>query len=122
MDMEKSLKQLLKTTEQYVQILKTAGIATPQDVLRYLPRTYEDRTQIKTIDQLVADGSVQTVKVQIIKKGMITTPKRKKLIQMSGVDEHGQTVTLSFLNMTYVLRNTKTKHRYYVVGTPQEEK
>ncbi|MDP2670163.1 MAG: DEAD/DEAH box helicase [bacterium] len=120
--MEKTFKQLLKTTEQYIQILKTGGISTPQELLWYLPRTYEDRTQIKTIDQLVRDGTVQTVKVEITKKSMITTPKRKKLIQMTGVDEKGQTVHLGFLNMTYVLRNTKTKQRYYVVGSPIYDK
>jgi RecG-like helicase len=60
--------KLLKTTGKQIGILSLNAITTTEDLLRYFPRTYEDRTQIKTIDQVVYDGSSQVLKGRIIKK------------------------------------------------------
>jgi RecG-like helicase len=60
--------KFLKTTGKQIGILAVNDIHTTEDLLRYFPRTYEDRTQIKTIDQVVYDGSSQVLKGKIVKK------------------------------------------------------
>jgi len=116
------LKKLLKTTQPQMDKLASVSVTTPQDVLWLLPRAYEDRSQIKTIQDLVIDGSVQTIKAKIIKKSFITTPKKKKLVEIQLLDENEHKVTARFLNMTYIMRSVMVDQWYYIVGVPQYDK
>ena len=68
------------------------------------------------------DGSVQTIKAKVIKKNYITTPKKKKLIEIACIDENDHKITTRFLNMTYILRSVVVDQRYYIVGVPQFDK
>lgn len=112
--------KLLKTTGKQIGILSLNGITTTDDLLRYFPRTYEDRTQIKTIDQIVYDGSSQVLKWRIIKKWMIRTPTWKTLIEMQFVDKHDNQGVLHAMNNTFLLRTTQQWSRYYIIGTPKD--
>jgi RecG-like helicase len=47
------LKTLLKTTPKYVSLLAKNGIVTPHDLLQYFPRTYEDRSTIRNLHELI---------------------------------------------------------------------
>lgn len=51
-----------QTTGAYVAKLALGGITKAEDLLRYFPRAYEDRTQIKRLQDIILDESVQTVK------------------------------------------------------------
>ena len=51
-----SLKDELKTTPRYVQILAQNGITTMKDFFNYFPRTYEDRSKIAPLDSLIFDA------------------------------------------------------------------
>jgi RecG-like helicase len=51
-----SLKDELKTTPKYVQILAQNGITTMKDFFNYFPRTYEDRSKIAPLDSLIFDA------------------------------------------------------------------
>jgi RecG-like helicase len=48
-----NLKTLLKTTPKYVTILDKNGIKTMKDFFQYFPRTYEDRSSIRNLDELI---------------------------------------------------------------------
>ena len=114
-----SLKQLLKTTDKFVNILASEYITTADDLLRYFPRTYEDRRQLSTVATLTFDETLQTVKVQVIKKSLIRTPTGKKLSEIHLEDEAWSACKISGINTTYLLRQLETKKRYYIVGKPQ---
>lgn len=114
-----SLKQLLKTTDKFVTILASEHITTPEDLLRYFPRTYEDRRHLSTVATLTFDETLQTVKVQVIKKSLIRTPTWKKLSEIHLQDEAGGQCKISGINTTYLLRQLETKKRYYIIGKPQ---
>lgn len=115
-------KTLLKTTSTQIDKLSAAGIRTPEQLLWCLPRTYEDRSQIKTIEELLMDGSVQTVRVKAVKKSMIVTPKRKKLVDIQLIDENEHRVMARFLHVTSVMRTVMVDQRYYVIGKPEYSK
>jgi RecG-like helicase len=51
-----SLKDELKTTPRYVQILAQYGVTTMKDFFNYFPRTYEDRSKIAPLDSLIFDA------------------------------------------------------------------
>ena len=53
-----SLKDELKTTPRYVQILAQNGITTMKDFFNYFPRTYEDRSKIAPLDSLIFDAKM----------------------------------------------------------------
>jgi RecG-like helicase len=48
-----TLKEQLKTTSKYSSILENNGIITIKDLLQYFPRSYEDRSFIKALSELV---------------------------------------------------------------------
>lgn len=115
------LRSLLRTTQKYVDILASHGIDTPADLLTYFPRAYEDRREIKTISQINWDESTQTIKARVTKKGMITTPRRKKLIEIYLEDEQGSTAKIQAINNTYLLRQVTKDQRYYIIGKPVKQ-
>lgn len=53
---------------------------------------------------------------------MITTPKKKRLIEIQLLDEHEHRAVARFLHMTYIMRSVMVDQRYYVVGTPEYDK
>ena len=112
--------KLLKTTWKQIGILAMNDITTVEDLLRYFPRTYEDRTQIKTIDQVTFDWTSQVIKWRVTKKGMIRTPTGKTLIEMQFVDKYDNQWVLHALNNTFLLRTTQQWSRYYIIWTPKD--
>ena len=116
----KDFRKLLKTTRKYIDILAEHGITNASELLLYFPRAYEDRRNIKTIAQLaLEDTEPQTVKGEIVKKWMITTPRGKKLITIEFRDEEGSKGVIQALNNTYILKSTKLHQRYFIIGKPK---
>lgn len=109
-------KKLLGTTDKFVRILDMNGITTPTDLLWYLPRTYEDRSVIKTLAQVTHDNGTQVIKGKIVKKSMIRTPRGKQLVELQFVDEQEQRGHILAMHSSFLLRSTKLQARYYIVG------
>ena len=101
-----NLKQFLKTTDRYVNILSENGIKTPRDFFFNFPRTYEDRTEIKTIQDL-QEWVKAVVKVKIVEKTFTQTKTWKKLIEFKLEDEKQNIAYANFMNMAHLLRNVK---------------
>ena len=93
-----SLKNFLKTSSKYEALLAAEGIKTPQDFFTYWPRSWEDRTQIKTINQILLDGNTHIIKAQVVDKKFTITPKGKKLVEIVVQDSLGNKAYLHFLN------------------------
>ncbi|MCL2501400.1 MAG: ATP-dependent DNA helicase RecG [Defluviitaleaceae bacterium] len=99
------------------EALAKVGISTVTDILNLLPRDYDDRSEIRTVDSLVA-GAVQTIlgvlaqtpeNVPIKKAGMTLT---KALIK----DSTG-TLELVWFNQPYMSKNFKHGQGYTFTGT-----
>jgi ATP-dependent DNA helicase RecG len=117
-DMDITLKNLLATTWQYLRTLNEAWINTPEDLLYYLPRAYEDRSQIISLRDVMLD-SVCSLKGKVTKKAFITTPTGKKLAEVVFEDEHGDIGYITALNWGYLLRQVTPWSRYIIVWKPQ---
>ncbi len=121
--MEHDLKSLLSTTSKYLDLLAMNGIRTPEDLLHYFPRTYEDRREIKNIDQLIVDQNVaQTVKGKVTKKALITTWRGRKMTTIEFVDEHEKKWYVHALGSTFLIRTVTQWKRYYIIGKPVVDK
>ena len=112
------LKSFLKTTDRYANILKQEWISKPEDFFYYFPKDYEDRTQIKKISQL-QEWVKSVVKVKVVDKTVINTPKWKKLIEFKLEDEDKNIIFANFLNTTYVLKQLKVWNRFLISGKPR---
>ncbi|MDH4266004.1 MAG: ATP-dependent DNA helicase RecG, partial [Deltaproteobacteria bacterium] len=69
------------------EILKKKNIRTVEDALFFLPRSYEDRRQIKTISQLQV-GKMETVIGTILRAEMVVR-RRRRTFEMLISDETG---------------------------------
>jgi RecG-like helicase len=72
------LKTLLKTTPKYITILANNGITTIKDFLQYYPRTYEDRSTIRNLNELVFnEKGITATKGQITSKSIFSRGGRR---------------------------------------------
>ncbi|HCB50997.1 TPA: hypothetical protein DEP21_00095 [Patescibacteria group bacterium] len=72
------LKKTLKTTSKYISILERNNIKTDKDLLQYFPRTYEDRSNIRTLDQLIYnEKGIASTKGKIISKKVFARGGKK---------------------------------------------
>ena len=112
------LKNLLHTTARYATILQQNGIATLKDFFNNFPRTYEDRSQIKPLDELIFDDKGKTAT-----KGFITSktyvPRGKGVYDIKFQDEKGNTGVIMIFNSGFLASKIEVHHWYIIVGKPQ---
>lgn len=82
----KTLKEYLKTTPKYINLLAANGITSMKEFLQYFPRTYEDRQNMVTLHEMQSEEVAYSVKVHVQKKVLIKTPRGKKILELQVVD------------------------------------
>ncbi len=98
-------------------------IRTPEELMHYFPRAYEDRREIKRLDQLIIDSpTAQTVKGKVTKKALLTTGRGRKMTVIEFVDEHEKKWYIHALGWTFLIRTVTQGKRYYIVGKPAIDK
>ncbi|MBI2117345.1 hypothetical protein HYT95_00445, partial [Candidatus Peregrinibacteria bacterium] len=97
------LKDVLRTTREYLEILESLGIRTVEDFLLYLPRAHEDLSQIQTIalsklgEKVSIRGTVRDVK-------LVFTRSRKKLVTARFIDCEESMAEAIWFNQPHVKR------------------
>jgi len=96
------------------RLLNNLGITTAGELLEFFPRGYEDRSLIKTIDELEEDAE-NTFEAVITK---IENVHVRKMVITRAVlsDETGQ-ITAVWYNQAYLKKALKTDERYVFTGT-----
>lgn len=118
-DNMETLKQSLKTTQKYIDILAKNGINSLKEFLQYFPRTYEDRTHMGTLDNLIYDEKgICTTKGHIIQK-KIFIRGRKKIYDIKFEDIKWNTGQISIYNSWFLASKIIEDHRYIIIGKPQ---
>ncbi|MDR0860281.1 MAG: hypothetical protein LBO09_04875 [Candidatus Peribacteria bacterium] len=113
------LKQLLKTTPRYVSILAQNGIQNLKDFFNYFPRAYEDRSNIKPLNELIFNEKGVTST-----KGMILQKKQRSrggrmIYDIKFEDQNGNIGYISIFNSAYLASKLVEKSWYIIVGKPQ---
>jgi len=106
-------------------VLKSAGINTVADLLNRFPRDYDDRSQVKTIEQLTP-GAVNTI------RGVIAYDPETAVVSKKGNKSGGLTLTkavikdhtgslkLVWFNQPYLKKNFKKGSEYIFTGKVEE--
>ena len=114
-----SLKDELKTTPRYVQILAQNGITTMKDFFNYFPRTYEDRSKIAPLDSLIFDAKgIAATKWVITKKSRVFV-HWKTIYDITFQDIHWNTGHISIFNSGFLASKLAENCRYIIVWKPQ---
>lgn len=98
------------------------GIKSLSDLFHYFPRTYEDRSNVKNLDQVVLDGSLQVVQGTVTNKQMIHTYSGKKLTEIAFEDVNGKKWMMVFMNAQFKTQGINTGKSYLISGKPKFEK
>ncbi|MBP6086191.1 hypothetical protein KA478_03225 [Patescibacteria group bacterium] len=69
----KPLKEYLKTTPKYIQLLAANGITTIRDFFLHFPRAYEDRKNLVLLSDIQSEQIQYTVKLLINSMAIIKT-------------------------------------------------
>lgn len=101
------------------KLLEKLDIYTIEDALFFLPRRYEDRSNLKPISKLKA-GEVQTFLGNILASGVLTTKRRKRIYELIIGDNSG-TIRIKWFrfNENYMKKRYKTDQKVIVSGNVQ---
>ena len=114
-----SLKDELKTTPRYVQILAQNGITTMKDFFNYFPRTYEDRSKIAPLDSLIFDAKWITATKWVITKKTRVFVHWKTIFDITFQDTNWNTGHISIFNSAFLASKLAENSRYIIVWKPQ---
>jgi len=115
MDLLTPLAQVLHTTKDHIAALKDMGISTIEDLLLYLPRTYEDLTNIQSLRTAALDAK-GTFRGTVDNLKQIRTKHNKRLI--TGVFEDGESerADVVWFNQPHILRIIKNGDEVVLTG------
>lgn len=106
-----NLKSLtLKETEK----IRNLNIFTLHDLFYYFPRAYDDRTNIKKIEELRGDEYV-VLKVQFMTISNPFTPSRLKMTKARATDGTG-VIDVVWFQMPYLAKSLKIGEDYILIG------
>ena len=99
-------------------MLKNVGINTAEDLLKYRPFRYEDRTAFRKIRQL-KPGSEVVIQGEVSYAGEFSTPrKRVKIFEMLVADGSG-TIPVKFFNQPYLSKILSKGQQVILFGIPR---
>lgn len=80
------------------------------------PRTHEDRSNIKPIQALDANGEIESVKAFVVEKKLIPTRSPKKLYEIRIQDEEGSQAVISLFNNPWAFKSYEVGQWYIITG------
>lgn len=102
------------------EMLSRAGIHSVEDLLKYKPFRYEDRTNFKTIAELRPDEEA-VIQAKVAVTGTYATPvKRMQIFEMMVSDSSGS-LAVKFFNQAYLERVFKKGQEVILFGAPRRD-
>lgn len=114
-DLLKDVKYIKGVGPERVKSLNKLGIYTLEDLITYYPRTYEDRSKAKKIDELVngEEGLIEAICVSRISE--IRIRKNMTMYKLIVKDETGN-CEITWFNMPYLKTKFKLGNKYKFFG------
>lgn len=108
----------IRTTKKYSNLLASNWIQSIKGLLEYFPRTYEDRSQIKTLQDVTTDNTVQTVKWYVTEKKF---HKRwgRKVYEVIFHDIQEAVGYIRIFGSAFQAQQIQKNKRYLIIGKPQ---
>lgn len=105
---------LKSLTPKETEKIKSLNINSLHDLLYYFPRAYDDRTNIKKIEDLRGDEYV-VLKVQFLTLSTPYTPSRVKITRARATDGTG-VIDVVWFQMPYLSKSLKLGEDYILIG------
>ena len=112
------LKSLLKTTPKYISILEKNGIFKLKDFLQYFPRTYEDRSTIRNLNELIFNEKGITATKGHITSKSIFARGGKRIYDIKFQDPAGNKGYITIFNSGFLASKIQEGKWYIIVGKP----
>ena len=108
---------MLRTTTKFIEILQVNDIKTVKDFLGYLPRNYENRSDIISIKDLQPNlATKQSICAKVIDKKLINPKSTKRLFEISLEDENGHHAFAQYYNAAFQVAKLEKDKRYIRIG------
>ena len=114
MDLQQDVRQLKGVGPKKAGELYRLGIHTLQDLLSYYPRTYEDRSSLKSIASLRPDDTA--VISGIVQQVQERKPRRGLSILTVYIDDGSGILSFSLFNQRYLAGKIKPGIRVFLAG------
>ena len=105
---------LKSLTAKETEKIRSLNINTLHDLLYYFPRAYDDRTNIKKIEELRGDEYV-VLKVQFLAVSTPDIPGRLKMTKARATDGTG-VIDVVWFQMPYLAKSLKIGEDYILIG------
>jgi ATP-dependent DNA helicase RecG len=99
-----------------LQALRSAGIHHPEDLLNYFPRRYIDKSNIKSINDLLETGEAVTV-IGMVKSITVTGYKQNKRLEVIIQDQSASLKAVYFKGWKYFISQFKEGEWVALYGT-----
>lgn len=110
----KNLENIETLTSKEFKNLDSLDILTLKDLLYYFPRAYDDRTNIKKIEELRGNEYV-VLKVQFLSITNPYLPSRVKMTKARATDGTG-VIDVVWFQMPYLAKSLKIGEEYILIG------
>ncbi|RPJ82631.1 MAG: hypothetical protein EHM18_15450, partial [Acidobacteria bacterium] len=101
-------------------MLEKAGLRTAEDLLKYRPFRYEDRTRFRQIKDLEPDQEA-VIRAEVLVTGFYTTPmKRVRIFEILVGDGTGS-LQVKFFNQVYLNKVLHKGQQVILFGTPKAD-
>ena len=111
---------LLKTTQVFIDGLSAMNIKTVDDLIQYLPRTYEDLSSVTTLADAPLNEKV-TLRGTVHRLKLVRTRSRKMLVQAHFSDESGASAEIVWFNQPHIMRMLKEGQMVTLTGKVSED-
>jgi len=115
MELTLPLHKVLRTTREYIEILKEMGIETVEDLLMYLPRAHEDLTQMQTIASAPLEEKV-TIRGTLEKMRSFRSKRGKHLTTALFTDHEGETAEVVWFSQPHLKHMLKDGEEVVLTG------
>ena len=96
-------------------LLNELGIYSVYDLLNYFPRTYEDRTKIKTISEALNDETV-CIRATVFSDVNLRVPRKGLMIYSAVLSDGLSKINAVWFNNKYIKRSIKKGETYIFYG------
>ncbi len=113
------LKDVLRTTENFLSALEAMGLRTVENLLLYLPRSHEDLSQMQTIATAPPESKV-TIRGMVDQIRLIRTRHGKQIVTARFIDTDGDTAEAIWFNQPHIKRMLKDGEEVVLTGKLNE--
>ena len=114
-DLKNNVKYVKGVGEARAKTLNKLGIYNLEDLITYYPRSYEDRSQIKKIKDIV-DGEKTTIEVRAITPVTVRMLGRYKSIEKATFSDETGEIVVAWFNQPYISKQIKRGEMYRLFG------